>query len=565
MTARTTRRTFTLGAVATTAGALALALIPATVASAGTPVAPVFSYIDVSGGTPANPVRQLAAADAVGVGPHNLTPPNYQTYTYDVSPDGATSVIAARTGSPTTNAYDSTFGLVVVHTDGSAPTSKVLAQFWDGNPVLFSTDTVTKVWWMAGSTLYRADAATGTVDFTSTAFAPATSETVSRLAVSADGTVAAVLYRGKTTATADRVFAAPVAGVGSPATQAQVSYAAANLKPDSSTFVWLRDDTLLYAESDPTIVAPAHAPLFMQSLQLKAGSSTTTPGPLAGLNEFYDVRPDAAGTTWWMWKDDTTVTPNTATAWSVSLLLADLPTTDPATWTPVTTGTPRSNGDSTVRYTPSTVTPQALDAAVATNRAVVHTTFGLSPTSVKYGARSAYQSIGLYGGVPLTAFNANNAAETDRGTLWSSINVGGPWSAVATTSGASVFPIGTQWYNGHTPVLARNTWFKWTSAGDAFTAPFTSVVRKVSVVPTVKVAVKKYAHGARRIAGSATRSYGVAQLWRYYKGAWRKVTTIAISRAGGYNFGTRGWPRGTYRVITVADAGWASGSLQFAF
>jgi hypothetical protein len=184
---------------------------------------------------------------------------------------------------------------------------------------------------------------------------------------------------------------------------------------------------------------------------------------------------------------------------------------------------------------------------------------------VKYGARSAYQSIGLYGGVPLTAFNANNAAETDRGTLWSSINGGVTWTKVLATSGASVFPIGTQWYNGRTPGLTRNTWFKWTSDGDAFTLPFISAVRKVSVLPTVKVAVTKYANGTRRIAGSATRKAGSAQLWRYYSGAWHKLQTVTMNSVGGYNFGTKSRPRGTYKVVTVADASWAANYTKFSF
>jgi hypothetical protein len=43
------------------------------------------------------------------------------------------------------------------------------------------------------------------------------------------------------------------------------------------------------------------------------------------------------------------------------------------------------------------------------------------------------------------------------------------------------------------------------------------------------------------------------------------VQTIAMNSVGAYNFGTKSRPRGSYKVVTVADLGWGSGYVKFTF
>ena len=81
MTARTTRRTRLLAAVATTAGALALTLLPTTAAHAVTPPAPVFSYVDNGTLTPS-----AGSADAGTTAPLvTSTTGTYRAYDVDAT------------------------------------------------------------------------------------------------------------------------------------------------------------------------------------------------------------------------------------------------------------------------------------------------------------------------------------------------------------------------------------------------------------------------------------------------------------------------------------------------
>jgi hypothetical protein len=571
MTARTNRRTRTLVAVSVTAGAVALAMLPTTEANAAASV-PVFSYIDVAVGDPNNPVRQLAVDDVFGTSgastqaAANLTPANVQTYTYDVSNDGTTMVVAARTGTPTTDAFDSTYGLVVVHDNGTTKTSKLLSQFWAGNPVLSDASTV---WWLEAGTLYSADAITGLVVGHGKTFAPRNNgaakpvdlETIARLAVNGSGTVAAVMYRGLN-GQPDRVLAATIATGKTGGNYAEVSYPVATLKPDSSTFVWRDATQLLLNESDPGAASPV--PLKGASVTLPTGGTpvaATTAQP--ALDDFYDIRLAQDGT-WWMWKD----TAGLSTAYSQTDV--DLLTT-PVVTPPTPQSTDRGNGNSTFRYVPSTVAPPALDSVLADNRATVSAVLATAPTAVLYNGKVAYQSYGLYGGNPGGTLNAAHPAEVDRGQLWISNDGGATKGKSVVTTGASAFLIGSKYYNAYSGQLRRNTWYRWTSVdmlgGDLFTKGFANPRWvKVTVVPAVSVTSK--ASGAYRIvSGAVTRPTGTAYLYRYISGKYVYLTSTRIVRTGTYTgkyvFAKRKLPRGTYKVATVSDTYMGSGAKTF--
>ena len=546
MTSRSSRRSWTHGAVLAVAGALATSLLPASAASASAP--PVFSYVGTSGAAAA-PNRTLAVADVLGAGPHALTPAGYQVYGYDVAPDGDIALVAARTGTPTTDAYDSTFGLVLLRRDPGtqAVSSILLSVFWDANPVLAGNGT--KAFWFYHGTLYEYDAAAGGLQPAITAFAPAAGETVARLAISSDGSRAAVMYTDATARTA-RVLAAPVATGRSAGSYAEIGYGPGGTQPSNSTFVWDGADTLVWAEYDSAV---AGAPTNGVSVTLPTdGSTVRTVTPRPTLNGFYDLRQDASGT-WWTWKDDTSVTPAATSAYSLA---------DPLVDTPIPVGAPRTDGATTYRYAPSTNLPPALQPVV--NPAAAHPSLALSAAVVAYGRKVAYSAYNYYGGLPGLSYAASRAAEVDRGYLQRSID-GVHWSTAAATSGAHPVIIGSRYYNAYyAKALTRNTWFRWLFPGDAFTKRGMSATRLVKVVPVVSARVAVSGR-SRIVYGAASRVGGAVVLYRKVGTRMVKVGVAAISAKGAYSFGKRLLPRGAYRLVTVADRYWASGYKVLRF
>ncbi len=582
MTARTTRRTFTLGAVATTAGALALALLPASVAHAG-PTAPVFSYLSSAGvGGNKVPYVNVATGDPVALPPTAtaLTATSgVQTYAYDVSNDGKSWAGCMATGPVTANDYDRTYALVLTHSEGPLVVSKIISNFCEGNPVL-SADGAS-LWWFSGDKIAKFSATydgstaaiSGSTTVVSTgqfviARTPALDaiEYVEGLAVSPDGVNAAVMFADRSgMGTVSRVRAAALSTAAPKpayfeAKYNSVSATASAPVPRPDTFVFTLNGTVLYNVVDSKAAAPQ--PSTAWTADIPAGVTTTVPTPATALDGTYGVRPyldpatpGVTTPTWYVWRDvySGVTFDHTEYATTVDVTAA------------LTGWTARTDGDKTSSYVPSTASPAPM--SVVGVPAPAHASFTVLASAVSYGKRASFTSrYNLYDINPLSgSYAASAAAEVDKGKLEWSSDGGRTWAS-KTTSGAEAYPSGGRWIFGNSPtVLTRNTYFRWTYQGSLFTAAAPSITRLVRVVPTVKVAVTKYANGSRRIYGAATRKYGAAQLWRYSKGAWRKVTTIGINPVGAFNFGTKKWPRGKYRVITLADAGWAAGAVQFAF
>jgi hypothetical protein len=207
-----------------------------------------------------------------------------------------------------------------------------------------------------------------------------------------------------------------------------------------------------------------------------------------------------------------------------------------------------------------------LAAGNVVNPAASHANLSMSALTVGFNGRSAYSTFNLYGGLPDGAFVADptQAAETDRGSLYRSYD-GKTFTRLLTTSGAKAFVIGSKFYNGYV-LNPRNTWYRWLSGGDAFTTAAASRIVKVTMVPTV--AVKAAGRGSvRTITGTATRPNGVAQLQRLVRGKFVPVVSTRIVRTGTwtgrYAFAKRALPRGTFRVITIADVWAGTGSKAF--
>jgi hypothetical protein len=585
----TARRTIVArAATLAAAGALAVGLLPAQANAA--PVAdPQVSYLDCATNEPTTCDQILWSNAAVGnpsapAAPTAvaLTPTDghYQAYTYDMSDDGTTWVAGLRHGPIVDDGFDSTTALVIVHGDPTAswPTAtRVLSTAWDANPVWAAGS----VWWLSLDTLYRF-----TPDFTTTpgviggttvavpapnlvTNAPATAATpeekASRLAISADGLSAAVLFHrdwrsadGTTIVRhQDRVVATRIATAhqipgGTPRPYVEKTYdvtikSAVKTLPSSNTFVFTDSTTLLFDEY--TYLAPRTDPVAAVYASIPASGSpvaTTTPNP--ALQDFYDVRPYLGG--WWMWKDRYDAVSPFDFGASQFGSTSDLATA------PVTL-TDRADGDHTFRYVPTTVTPQTITTPV--NRAAAHPHLTLQARTVATGRRVAYWGFNLYSQPPVgTAYVEGDADEVDRGTLhWQ--QVGDPVVHSVATSGATAFQIGLPTYLGYSPPLGRNTLFWWSYDGDLFTQG--GHTGKVLVTVTPRVSAKVARLGAIRVVGGSTsRRGGTAVLYRSVGRRVVKVAAVRISPNGAFGFGRRRLAAGTYTVVTVADATWGAGT-----
>lgn len=514
-------------------GVLTLGLVPGLVApaSAAGP-SPAVTYIDRALAGPGS--RWLRSAAPDGQTPVALTPSSYRTYAYDVSQDGSTLLVGVAGGASLTNSYDRTYGLVLVRRSGAVTTSRVLTNNWDTWPRL-SADGST-AWWLTGGKLWKHT--TGVTSLVSaTLYAPLAGEEVWDLAVSPDGTNAAVLY--VTDETHSRVLATDMV-TGRAGLWFENLYTVD--QPTGDTFVWLNDSDVMVSMSDGSALV---------NMVVSMSDNGISPGhpPNPSLDGFYDVRP--LGSDWWMWKDDE-LAGTTSYGTTADPLVAP------------TSLVPRSNGPTTVAYTPSLLTPPALTSAA--NRARTYPYLYLSASTTTTGKRLVYASWALYLHALPGESLATNASEVDRGILQYSYN-GTSWSTVGWTSWARPVPWPGQpgsYGNSATPILTRNTWFRWVFPGDYLTAPSTSVARAVKVAPIVTVSVYRYSSGLKRVYGKATRVRGVATIYRYSGGTYRKVASALLGSTGAYSFGARSLSKGSYRVFISADASWSAAYRNFA-
>lgn len=564
-----TRTRFSRVAVLATAGALAVTLVPAVQsAQAAAPATPKFAYRSVVSGS-----TVLSTASAAGAATQ-ATPAGYQTYGYDAAADGKTWVACMSAGAATADAYDRTYALVLTHTDGADTTSRVLSTFCEANPVI-SADGGT-VWWYADDTIYKYDATYGAnASISGTPSAVSTGQFVKKtdsagdpvedalaLAISPDGSNAALML---TTGSVARVRSAAMTPSGTKPGWFEKTYSSATpsgTMPKPYSFVFADNNTLVYdvvfTKTAPSgIVAIAATTPAAVSAPVVSTTAVLAPG----LNDTYDLRryaPAGFDPTFYVWRDVYSGSTYLRTEYAVATLSGA-----PGTWTvqAADESRARDNGATTFSYVPVAATLP--DLQPASNKAVAHPTFALSASVALYRSKVAYQSYNLYLQDPLNgAFSAAGAAEVDKGTLEWSTNGGASWAALGTTSGKNVFAIGTKWFNGYSPVLARNTAFRWTFAGDYFTAASSQVVRTVKVVPIITI--KKSVSGSyTTVYGYATRKLGTASLQRSTSVGWRSVASTTMSSTGVFTFGKRALPKGTYRIVTIADTSWAAGVKVF--
>jgi len=587
MTARTTRRTFTLGAVATTAGALALALIPATAANAVGPTTPVFSYIahsdadldrvlysNAATGNPDSPASPTAVS---------LTPlTGMQIYSYDASNDGNSWVSCMASGTPGDDTYDRTYALVLTHREGANTASKIISNFCESNPVM-SADGST-VWWYTEDRIAKFaatyDPGTAAISGTTSVVSSgqfvtakdnsngAPAEWVSGLAVSPNGVNAAVMLHDKAGyGTRARVRASALSTAAQKPAYFQTTYtgsttttASHSYLPQADTFVFSDNDTLLFNLIDLKVAAPR--PFLAVSAKLPAAATNTSVITVVpALGGTYGVRPyldpaSPSGTlpTWYAWHDVPVGDP--AVLVTQLGVTSDL-TVAPATWTP------RTDGLTTFSYIPTAVALPALRDV--SQKAAPHASFTLASSLVTYGKRPVFATAyNLYDINPLGgAYNGLLAAESDKGKLEKSIDGGTTWIQLPDTSGANAFLSGSTWVSGTGPIVTSNTYFRWTFLGSPFTEAAPAITRYVKVLPIVTVKILS-SGSYKTVYGKATRKYGSAILQRYFPTlGWRNVLTRTMSATGDFNFGKRILAKANYRVLTLADTKWAAGVKAF--
>ncbi len=532
-------RTRAAGAVSAAATvALGLSLVAAPAAQA-LPASPVILFAD------GNHSYSLYAGDATGAAATQVTTGGLVTNFVEASHDGQVLAIQAETGTDTTPLFDTTDGLLV----SDQGVTHVLATHTQANPVVALDGS--KVWFAAQGNLFAWTRSSGTVTaLTSNApLAGTSTQSLWGLAVSSDGSTAAGVFRAASfatdppTATASHVTAFTVAPTSSTIwTKAYTGAGNPELFSDSPRFA---GSTLVFAECATGACDDWK--------YVTVDTTATVPAPVVTSGELdntYDLRflDDGTSTgvgTWYAWGDGAVA--GTAVAKTSPDLVA---------WTP---GATRTDAVTSVGFVPVDTAPAAFSARQAsTPTASVKPYLVLSSALVKTGGRPVFASYGYYLRPVGTQSWAADSGVTQRGVVTFSTDAGKTWHPLGATTSQTViaWPGGGPDGNGRTQALTRNTWFRWTVPTDVFVGTATSAVRLVRVTPTVKASVVK-SGSKRTVAGSAARIGGTAVL---YKGT-KKIATEKLSAKGAYSFGKRTLSRGTYRVVTLADASWAAGSL----
>ena len=532
------------------AAVLAGSAIPASAA----PGDPVVSFIDM-GGYPQT-TAQLKSSSLDGtLSTRTSLASSVNTQAFAVSDDGNTLAVTGWAGGYSADNSDVTFGTLVTRRTGSATETRILSSQYTANPVV-SPDGLS-VWFLnyisapggASSTLalynYNVTSKVTTRLSLSSAFQPAAAsgpETL-RLAISPDGSKAAIVYRAfdanGDAANPSRIFAAGISAGKTGNYFEQKDIASSSEIASTASLAWAEDNsTLTFTKEDL-----ASGQLSTYSVAVTAPNAQASAGPLT---DWYDVA--RYNGEWWMWQDDAS---NPASSFGHS---ADpSPVVAPSTTTAWV-------GDFYVRsFRLSAVTPPAIGTPV--NRPVAHPGLILNATSVGYKKSTAYYSYNDYM-VPLAGqiFN-DNYSETERGLLQKSTD-GKAYSTLLTTTAAHPVTAGGYTWTANTPAATRTLYYRWCFQATTFAAAGCSTATKVTMIPTVTATVTK-SGTKRKIVGTATRVGGSVTLYKVVGSKATPIATKTINSAGAYSFGTLSLKTGNYRISTVLDTYAGVGSKTF--
>jgi hypothetical protein len=270
---------------------------------------------------------------------------------------------------------------------------------------------------------------------------------------------------------------------------------------------------------------------------------------VAALEDSYDVR--RVGSRWWFWKDSGS---------------PDAPTSSMSTsnqdFSSVSVPLVYPYGSSTGHYLPVSAKPAGFGGtSTPLDAAVTKAGLVLSDRALSSGGRIVVLGFADYLRAVGDQTLSRDALSVYKGSLQYSTDGKRTWRQMGSTSSDVRIPFPGQaglHGNARTTALTRNTWLRWTFAGDAYAARATSPALLVTVRPALSVQVKK--KGLKRVvSGTVRRSGGMVLL---YKGS-RKLASARVGRTGGFRFGARALARGTYTVKVTADSSWASAARKF--
>jgi hypothetical protein len=532
-------------AVAAVTG-LTAALLPLTAGAVqADPTGPSFGYVTATGGYPAHDASsdRLRATTPGDFGTTTLLTPDSYVYRYDVSDDGNTLVTTGQSrklGLPSLNV---TYGLLVTVRDPvtSAVYTRSLATYFDTNPDV--TPDGTLVFWMEDGVIYRYEVASQFTTAMSSRFAPHDGEYVARMAISPDGTKAAVLYRtdknGEPVAT--RLKVATFASGPAPF-EDQGTFSGLSGLPWSNVLEWTADSSeVVFSRLNESGPAP-----YDRAYRVAPGG---TPSELPELAGSYDLsRHDGS---WYRFRDGGS---GTDVGSSVDLDVA------PADWTPF------PYGALSVRYRASSVVPPVVTRPV--NRAASTAALYLGQSDVSTGASVVYATLATYltDSTGKRAYNSD-AAQVRYGTLLASRDGKTFTKYVSTSAGDTLlkWPNGQLFGNGRIskPDTQQNLWLRWCFGGDLFVSGDCSSTKKITVHPTMYVSGSRDAAGRVRVTGSVARKGGTVVLWKWNGTSWRALATASVNTYKRFTFAYRPMPAGVYRVTTKADLAWGQGEYRF--
>jgi hypothetical protein len=533
-------------AAVTAAIGLTAALLPLSGgAAAADPTGPSFAFVtsDFVTGAHTDETDRLWASAPGNLSSETLLSPDSFVYRYDVSDDGNTMILGGQSRKLSLPSLNVTAGLLLVRRDPltQVVTTKVLSTYFDTNPAISADGS--KAFWMVDGILYTYDVQAGAVVAASSRFKPTAIERPSRLAVSPDGTKAAVIFSGyKPNGDLNhrRIKAGALPnGVGPVYEQSGIAVEFSDWFPTTYALTWTADSSavLFDMQLDSVQFAPFRA---------VPGVGATE---LSGFRGAYDFK--QLNGSWYLFREATS--PDRTQLGSSSDFV-----TAPTDWTTF----PR--GQSSSDYRASTLTPPAVTQPAVRATATANVYF--SPTSVPTGGKAMYGSLATYlTDLTGTLAAPDNSSQTRYGVLSKSIDGGKTFTTVGRTGAAKqllLWPTGGRFGNGYSPALTRNTWFRWCFEGDVYVAPDCSPVKKVVVLPTVSVGVEKIG-SKKRIYGSTKRSYGQVALQRFTGRITSTIGFARISSSGRFSFTARSLAPGTYRVVTLADTSWGTGIKKF--
>lgn len=254
---------------------------------------------------------------------------------------------------------------------------------------------------------------------------------------------------------------------------------------------------------------------------------------------------NSSATTWFEFKDT-----GTGSSMVTSMANVGKPSDVASTWMP------RIDGSTTADYqvTTGTLSPITIPGQMRSMA-----TIEFSSERVAVGKSVVYLAVCYYGRDDASS-SMFDIGWVMNGTLQTSLD-GKHYTSYGKTSGATKIPVTdyfeTYYGNGRTAALKQNTWVRWVYSGSVLVKPSTTHPVEILVYPVVTT--KIVTSGAyKTISGHATRVGGKVTL---VKGG-KTLAATSINSKGNFTFKKMKLAHGDYYVVVAKDAKWTSVSKR---